>query len=291
MKKNESNNNQLGVFLCSSIADLKKSWEMHSKDIYVTLFITCGKLKCQVNGRQFVYKENNIVFFRIGDRLSFSQADINTSDSNFECYAIYVNSENYNDIMNLLGYPNGLDSFDNNGCPHVSECVDIQFNKMIREIKMIHSPDVSNSSENFDAIRLFVAGVYNRYVADVHQKTPKYINVPKWFNNYYELLDDPKVFSLPFSQIIELSGKTREHISRLFKNIVGINISDYINSKRISYACQLLENPKNHIQDIAIICGFGNIGTFYNNFKKKIGESPERYRKMSFTDFKSMSKK
>ena len=66
----------------------------------------------------------------------------------------------------------------------------------------------------------------------------------------------------------------------MFKSVTGVNISDYVVSKRINYACALLRDRGTPIREVAEKCGFSNIGTFYSNFKKKTGESPERYRKM-----------
>lgn len=57
------------------------------------------------------------------------------------------------------------------------------------------------------------------------------------------------------------------------------NLSDYINSKRIAHACQLLrQQPQMNIDTIALESGSSTPRNFPRCFKPQTGMSPAEYR-------------
>lgn len=72
---------------------------------------------------------------------------------------------------------------------------------------------------------------------------------------------------------------SKNYFSRLFKEITGINFSDYIQKIRIDEACNLLKTTDMKVADIAFQTGFNDIKFFYDVFKKIIGVTPGDYRK------------
>jgi AraC family transcriptional regulator of adaptative response / methylphosphotriester-DNA alkyltransferase methyltransferase len=49
----------------------------------------------------------------------------------------------------------------------------------------------------------------------------------------------------------------------------------------VKKAKQMLVNTELTIVNIALLCGFGSLSTFYEFFKKQVGLSPKKYRKQS----------
>ncbi|HEY8500804.1 MAG TPA: AraC family transcriptional regulator, partial [Clostridia bacterium] len=72
---------------------------------------------------------------------------------------------------------------------------------------------------------------------------------------------------------------SKNYFSRLFKEVTGINFTDYIQNIRINEACNLLQNTDMKIIDIAYEVGFKDIKFFYEVFKKLTGETPGAFRK------------
>lgn len=71
------------------------------------------------------------------------------------------------------------------------------------------------------------------------------------------------------------------HFSRLFKEITGIGINEYINNIRISVAeKQLIETDKS-ITQIANECGFNDSNYFATVFKKIKGITPKKFSMIS----------
>ncbi len=80
----------------------------------------------------------------------------------------------------------------------------------------------------------------------------------------------------------ELSGKANVsagHFSRVFKQLTGMNVTDYVNAKRLILAKDLLLASDDNIETIAQACGFQGMRHFYQIFKKLTGATPKDYRK------------
>jgi len=72
---------------------------------------------------------------------------------------------------------------------------------------------------------------------------------------------------------------SKNYFSKLFKEVAGINFSDYIQKLRVDEACSLLKNTDFKISDIANQVGIKDMKSFYEVFKKITGETPGDYRK------------
>lgn len=80
----------------------------------------------------------------------------------------------------------------------------------------------------------------------------------------------------------ELSGKasvSAGHFSRVFKQLTGMNVTDYVNAKRLVIAKELLLASDDNIETIAHACGFHGMRHFYQIFRKLTGATPKAYRR------------
>ena len=71
------------------------------------------------------------------------------------------------------------------------------------------------------------------------------------------------------------------YLSRLYKQMTGMTISDYITGVRIDKAKSMLKSPKYKIQDISVALGFDSASYFTQFFKKNTGYTPLEYRTLS----------
>ena len=69
------------------------------------------------------------------------------------------------------------------------------------------------------------------------------------------------------------------HLSKMIKENLKVNFSDYIASLRIQRAKELLRDDSMSIQEIAEIVGYNDYFYFTKVFKKIEGISPSKYRK------------
>lgn len=70
------------------------------------------------------------------------------------------------------------------------------------------------------------------------------------------------------------------YISRVFKQVTGSGIAEYVNQVRLEKACSLLKETQESIQTIALETGFDSPQYFSNVFRKHRGMSPSEYRNL-----------
>ncbi len=69
------------------------------------------------------------------------------------------------------------------------------------------------------------------------------------------------------------------HFRRVFHSIMGTMPLDYVNSTRVSKACNLLRSTESSILEISEMVGFHSISSFNRYFVKLMQMSPRKYRK------------
>lgn len=76
---------------------------------------------------------------------------------------------------------------------------------------------------------------------------------------------------------------SRERLSRLFHETLGITFSEYLIQVRLASAHQLLKDTDLPITEIAYESGFQSLSQFNRNFAKFEGQSPREFRKAQHT--------
>ncbi len=76
------------------------------------------------------------------------------------------------------------------------------------------------------------------------------------------------------------AGMSPSHFSRIFKKVMGLSYQDYLNSRRITKAKNLLRTSPRSISEIAVSLGFADTTGFGRIFKKLTGQTPSAYRSL-----------
>ena len=70
---------------------------------------------------------------------------------------------------------------------------------------------------------------------------------------------------------------TPEYLSTIFHECVGMGFKEYLDNSRINQAKNMILAHSFSISEIAVKCGFENIRTFNNRFKKIVNMTPSEY--------------
>lgn len=84
---------------------------------------------------------------------------------------------------------------------------------------------------------------------------------------------------LSLVRIAETLYLSESYLSRLFKNIVGMNFREYLSRVRLNHAVESLLYTEKSITDISLECGFENPSSFNKLFKKNYNCSPSEYKR------------
>lgn len=106
---------------------------------------------------------------------------------------------------------------------------------------------------------------------------------------FHQIIEEEQAFlQVDFSRdkLQSMMGISKNSLSPILNEVLGDapNLSEYINSKRIIFACQLIrQKPQMTIDAIAADSGFSTTRNFRRCFKAKTGMSPAEYREASMS--------
>lgn len=111
------------------------------------------------------------------------------------------------------------------------------------------------------------------------------ITVPKKRTNTYIALEKSIDYinenlgaKITVGQLADVCSISENYYRRLFKAEFGVSPVEYINSKRIAAAKEMLTSGYYSVSEIAYECGFSEIRYFNAVFKNHTGMSPTQYR-------------
>ncbi len=107
-------------------------------------------------------------------------------------------------------------------------------------------------------------------------KQQDYINQFVIICNY---IDAHCTENLSLESAAKMSGFSKYHFARLFKEFTHESFYKYVNKKRIQYSEQLLLHQKLSVTEVALSSGFSNTSSFIRMFKLMNGCTPREFRK------------
>jgi AraC-like DNA-binding protein len=76
-------------------------------------------------------------------------------------------------------------------------------------------------------------------------------------------------------------GISPSYAGRLFKKHMNMTVTEYINSEKLYYACELISDTGMNLSEIADYLGYCDVYYFSKRFKRKFGKSPSALKKES----------
>jgi AraC-like DNA-binding protein len=108
---------------------------------------------------------------------------------------------------------------------------------------------------------------------------------PVWMKQILQYIDhhhyEP---GLGLSALADRVSVTAAHFSRVFKQLTGMNVTVYVNAKRIVRAKELLLGTNESVDRVAESCGFDSLPHFHRVFKVLTGLTPGAYRRQAAAD-------
>jgi AraC-like DNA-binding protein len=91
-------------------------------------------------------------------------------------------------------------------------------------------------------------------------------------------ISDNALTRITIDDICKHTHISKYHLCRIFKEHIGVTIGDFIKSKRLSVAKQLLADTELTITQIAHHCCFTDASFFSKTFQKEFGIRPTAFR-------------
>ncbi|MBO7336771.1 MAG: helix-turn-helix transcriptional regulator [Lachnospiraceae bacterium] len=111
-----------------------------------------------------------------------------------------------------------------------------------------------------------------------HQRQQSYIDT---FFNICKYINEHCSEDLSLDSVVKLSGFSKSHFFRLFKDFTGTTYYEYLQKKRMSNAELMLIDTSDSVANIAMKSGYNSLATFNRVFKESHNCTPTEYRRMA----------
>ncbi|MBO4887026.1 MAG: helix-turn-helix transcriptional regulator [Firmicutes bacterium] len=138
----------------------------------------------------------------------------------------------------------------------------------------IQRADVMDDIEQIDQLMIEVVRFYTMEVAALDKKSVFSLNVSRALDYIYLHLHEP----ITVEEVANAVGISRGYFSSLFKQELGIGVAEYILSKRMEAARNMLRYSDMSYAEISQVLAFSSQSHFIAVFKKANGCTPKEYR-------------
>jgi AraC-like DNA-binding protein len=125
-------------------------------------------------------------------------------------------------------------------------------------------------------IRLF--GDADKYRMRLLKKPAITEETKKKFEKALAYLNENYTADIARENFAEAIGLNHDYLGKLFIQLKGIKMAEYINELRVQKAAEMLSGSNTNVTDIAFAVGFESLSTFYRVFQKVMNKSPNGYR-------------
>ena len=264
-------------FRCRLVLGSREYFKHHYHDYYEVFLTLSDNVKHCVNDKMFELMRGDLVFMRPSDKHLFF-----FEGNEFMFLNFAFDNETY---QSLKGYmkSNKFDELEAEQFPPVVNISDDQIKFIDSFYVKLNQIDVKDDAKKCTEFRVFLLKLFSNYFFDRKATKEEFreqiIEAPVWLAQFYSKLQKIEFFSLPFNELVNRSGKSKEHLSRSFKKVYGITLSDYQHKQRLNYVANKLVSSTNKVIDIFIEVGYEDISWANVLFKKRYGISPSQYRR------------
>ena len=257
-------------FTCGLVNVRNERTRPHSHDYFEFLLITSGTACHIINSKKQMLTEGSLLFIRDFDVHAFKKE----SDNDFEYIYIAMSKELLSSILEYMGDDFPIKHLTNAEDPPMIALNSAEIERIIKIVAQLDQID--NKSSSRLKIKNLLAGLFVDFFADFENSQS---DIPLWLETTCEKMRAPANFIEGSKKMLQLSGKSREHLSRMMKKHYNMSPADFVNELRLDYCIHLLTRSELPIVDICYGCGFENLSWFYKVFEKKYGTTPLKYRK------------
>ena len=240
--------------------DLSK-YSMHTHEVYEIYCFLSGHAKYFVEGTVYRLKPNDILIMKKAEAHSL----LISSDVPYERMFVYFNAEA------LLGdFPAKMQSIlDDRPLGKYNRYPASRFSGK-RWVEYLHT--ICDATD--DETRRLYLTVLVRELCESTPPSEQTETFESTTSALIEYINRHLTEDLSLSKLCELFYISKSHLNRTFKQLTGSTVWEYVKTKRLVMARELLQNGVRPT-DVATRCGFGEYSAFFYAYKAKYGVAPK----------------
>lgn len=254
----------------------------HVHDFVEFVYITSGSCLHYVNGVSYEAQKGDLIYIGVGETHAFQ------SDSEVCSYDLYIKpefiftkllSDRPDDILALSLFREFSAEISS-----ISPCISFRGADMIEMDSLF-----SYARKEFDskeagkdsALTGYFLVILTKFLREIRKKHMASFDhqLQKVMPEIIQYIEDNYFKSLSLEELAQKSFYNPSYFSRIFKELYGKTLTEYITEKRITEAVKLLENSDMTIEEICRKIGYNDKKHFYKIFKQKMDITPGQYRR------------
>lgn len=259
-------------FLLRTVYGKTERFVYHTHDFYEVFLTVSGTILHCVNKKMQVLEPGCLVFMRPDDVHCY----LYSGEDDYNFVNLAVSSDIIEKMMEYVGKTFDFSDFLNAQLPPIVRLSKEETKKLLSKMNSFNLIDNNDVLTLNLKIRTLMLEIFCDYL--ITCKPAENSEIPLWLSEVCDKMKRPDNFCAGIKRMVELSGKSQEHLSRMLKKHMGVTISEYINELRANYAANLIRNTNLKITDICYESGFGNISRFYTVFNEMYGMPPNKFR-------------
>lgn len=249
--------------------DLLVPSEQHEHEFVEIEYVLAGCGTQIINGKEYPMKRGDIILIELGVQHSYY------SESELEIFNCIINPELYYELKRqiVLDYP----EYKNSDLPVYMSLAPKHFNK-VESLLLSMEHEFQEKDFYFEKMiesyfnTLLLIIFRNAKNENIQNNNSEQLQIK--FENYI----DKNYVNLKLSDISRYFGYSTAYFSRLFKQVMGQNLSDYVTEKKLNEAIRLLTETPFSIEVIGTQLGYKNRKQFHEMFNKHMKTTPKQYR-------------
>ena len=239
---------------------------------YCEIFIMLdGNALHTVNGKERRLCTGDAVFIRPEDHHDYAPLD----DKPFNFLNLTFTKETLDAIFDYLGEGYDKDRLMFSQQPPTVRLCHAMFSELEREMERIRAIAPEAVGKRKTALRILLmklfVGVFTNFEPEEE--------LPRWLSDVCEKMEHEGNFPHGIARMVELSGKSREHLARSMRKYMGLSTSEFINDLRLNYIANMLRNSNQSVLDIILDSGFNTVSHASVLFREKYGMSMSEFRR------------
>lgn len=232
-----------------------------------------GRCDFEISGRTYSASEGDIVVIKSGEIHSFNQ--IHGDCAVYICQFAPMFLYNLRvDIGNIHHHIKAKDMKELSIHQKICECFETLYNEKKMEQKCSELIIKSNI--------FYIYGLLLRYFEKKGGTYKKDISKSISIQRILEYISSNYTDNITLETVAEKFNYNPMYLSRMFRTRMGVNFKYYLDNIRISKAIELLLTTDMSITEISYACGYENIRTFNNVFKRVTGIVPTMVKKNKY---------
>ncbi|MDO5398836.1 MAG: AraC family transcriptional regulator [bacterium] len=248
--------------------------ESHLHNCYEFVYCTEGNLIYTVEGCEYFVSPGDMIFTRPNELHSFSFPESCLFERQF--FHIYPNYiKDFPEIMRLIKpYHNGRKNY----IPaHLVE--QYELHRIFTTLKQCYGETKEITFAIAYACAILMMAKMNEILESVDFDEIRPLTNPT-IQKILQYIDSMLTKKITLDDIAKITFLSPVYVSALFKKEMGMNITEYINMRRIVLVKnRILTGGK--ISSVYIDCGFNNYSTFYRAFSKYVKMSPDEFKRQN----------